>query len=400
MRKDLSSYKQPAPGTLDDLLNRIVAAVQLTPEQHRQAEKQYLEIGEWLAAPGTSLAPYSPDIFPQGSMLTRTTVRPISIEGEDIEFDIDVVGRHRIDPNEIHSKKLYILVKDRLEQNPEYKRRMELRGRCIRLSYPEHMFHLDVIPACTDPDDIQEVAILIPDKQKWATEQSPRSTYRESDPLRYADWFEQNTEVVQRLYERKISASVAPVPDREPPNLKAPLRKIVQIIKRGRDLEFVGRGEIPSSILIATMAARTYRGEADLADGLRNVLHGMNSAIVQARPGRVAVINPTNADEDFAEAPSQACYDRFAKLIERMSTWISRAMSAQPGRRNIEPVLAEAMGGTLVAKAFHSLETDMKAAHDGGKLGAVAGSGLTILTESKASGGVQPVRSSDFHSHP
>lgn len=220
---------------------------------------------------------------------------------------------------------------------------------------------------------------------------------RLSDPLRYADWFEKNAEVRRRLLERDASASVAPVPAREPANLKAPLRKIIQIIKRARDLDFIGVEEIPSSILITTMASRAYRGEEDLAEGLDNVLRAMNAAIKSARPNRAIVLNPTNSNEDFAKAPSQACYDKFANLIDKISAWINKAMNTPPGRRNIQPVLEEAMGKSAVAKAFNSLEASMKSAHDGGKLGAIAGGGLTILTESKASGGVQPVRSSDFH---
>lgn len=387
----------PSPGTLDDLLNRIVDVIQLTTEQHNRAEKLYKEIADWLGAPGTLLASFRPDIFPQGSMLMRTTVRPLSVKGEEIEFDLDLVGRHKIDPNVVHSGKLYAMVKQRLEENPDYKKRLEPKGRCLRLNYPDDLFHLDVIPACPDPADSHGVAILIPDKDKWLKEQLPRSSYKESDPLRYADWFEQNTEVRQRIMERSASASVAPVPAREPAHLKAPLRKIVQIIKRGRDLDFVGIDEIPSSILMTTMATRAYRGEEDLAEGLDNVLRAMNAAIKNARPNRVVVLNPTNPAEDFAGAPSQACYDKFAKLVDTMSAWISKARSTPAGRRNIEPVLAETMGKSAVAKAFNSLEASMKTAHDSGTLGTIAGGGLTILTESKVSGGVQPVRSSDFH---
>ncbi|HEX8876848.1 MAG TPA: nucleotidyltransferase, partial [Phycisphaerales bacterium] len=348
MFNDAKLPKAPAPGTLDDLLNRIVDAIQLTAEQHNRAARLYTEIGRWLAAPGTLLAPYAPEIFPQGSMLLRTTVRPMSIEGEDIEFDLDLVGRHRIDPNVTHAGKLYAMVKQRLEENPDYKERLEAKGRCLRLNYPDDLFHLDVIPACADPADAQGVAILIPDKDKWTQQQTARSSYKESDPLRYADWFEQNTEVRQRLVEKSGSASVAPVPPREPASLKAPLRKIVQLIKRGRDLDFIGDAEIPSSILITTMASRAYRGEENLAEGLENVLRGMNSAIKSASPGRVVVANPTNPQEDFARAPSQACYDKFAKLIEKMCVWISKARKAPPGRRNIEPVLEELMGKSPV----------------------------------------------------
>lgn len=400
MWNEPKSPKTPAPGTLDDILDRIVEAIQLTPEQHNRAVKLYKQIGEWLAAPGTSLAPYSPDIFPQGSMLLRTTVRPRSLQGIEIEFDLDLVGRLRVDPNVVHSGQLYSMVKKRLEENPDYKSRLESKGRCVRLNYPEEMFHLDVIPACPDPADRQGRSILIPDKEKWTQQQMSLSSYKESDPLGYAAWFEKRTEVCRLLAEKSGLGSIAPVPSREHANLKAPLRKIVQIIKQARDLDFIGAQEIPSSILITTMASHEYAGEEDLAEGLDNVLRGMNTAFKNARMSRVVVLNPTNQREDFAKAPSQACYDKFAKLIDKMSTWISKARNTPSGRRNIEPVLEEVMGKSAVAKAFNSLEASIKTAHDSGKLGAVAGGGLTILAESKASGGVQPVRSSDFHFKP
>jgi hypothetical protein len=389
--------KIPAPGTLDDLLNRVVDAIQLTPEQHNRAETLYTEIGAWLAAPGTLLARYSPDIFPQGSMLMQTTVRPMSIKGDEIEFDLDLVGRHNIDPNVVHSGKLYAMVKKRLEENPNYKERLEPKGRCLRLNYPDDLFHIDVIPACPDPSSAQRHAILIPDKDKWLKEQPPLTSYKKSDPLGYADWFERNTVVCQRTEERSSFASTAPVPPREPANLKAPLRKIVQIIKRCRDLDFLGNEEIPSSILITTMASQAYGGEESLAEGLDNVLRAIDTKIKAARTNRVVVLNPTNSNEDFAKAPSQACYDKFATLIDRMGAWISKARQTPSGRRNIEPVLAETMGKSAVTKAFNSLEASIKTAHDSGKLGAIAGGGLTILAESKTSGGIQPVRPSDFH---
>lgn len=389
--------KLPAPGTLDDLLDRIVEAIQLTNEQHHRAENLYHEIGRWLSAPGSSLVPFSPAIFPQGSMLLRTTVRPMSIRGEDIPFDLDLVGRLQVDPMTTHAGVLYKMVKERLEENPDYKRRLKLQKRCLRLEYPDDLFHLDVIPACPDPADGERVALLIPDKGEWTERQTSRSSYKETDPVRYAAWFEANTAIERRMMEKYATSSVEPIPAREPADLKAPLRKIVQLIKRGRDLDFIGYDEIPSSILITTMAARAYRGEAELAEGLDNVLRAMNTAIRNARPARVAVPNPTNGKEDFAKAPSQACYDRYANFIDKMSTWISRARQTVPGRRNIEPVLEEAMGKSAVAKAFNSLEAAMKTAHDAGKMGASTSGGLTILTGSKTAVGVQPVRASDFH---
>jgi hypothetical protein len=388
----------PPLGSLDDLLTRIVEAVQLTQEQHDRAAKLYTKMWQWLLAPGTGVAALKPEVFPQGSMLLRTTVRPMSIKGENVPFDLDLVGRVRVDPNTTHAGVVYKKFKDRLEENADYKERLDPRPRCLRLKYPEDLFYLDVIPACPDPTDPAGVAILIPDKGEWTQHQTPRSSYKETDPLRYAEWFEANTEVRSRIMEKSASASVAPVPPREPADLKAPLRKIVQLIKKGRDLDFLGRDQVPSSILITTMAGRAYRGEADLAEGLENVLQQMDSAIRQARPDRIVVLNPTNAKEDFAAVMAQDTYDKFAKFIGNMAAWISKARRTPTGRKNVQPVLEEAMGKSAVAKAFDSMEKAAFDASRSGTLGAGAAGALSILTEAKpCSSSVKPVPTNNFH---
>lgn len=78
---------RPAPAFINDLLVRIAVSLQLTPTQYRAAVQHYEAVARWLSVPGTLVAQYAPEIFPQGSLRIGTTVRPISRD----EYDLDLV---------------------------------------------------------------------------------------------------------------------------------------------------------------------------------------------------------------------------------------------------------------------------------------------------------------------
>lgn len=60
----------------------------ITETQYNTAVSSYGAVGEWLAKPESSLAPYKPVIRPQGSFLLGTMIKPIC---EDDDLDIDLV---------------------------------------------------------------------------------------------------------------------------------------------------------------------------------------------------------------------------------------------------------------------------------------------------------------------
>ena len=113
---------------LDRHLERICVLSELTPTQYRNAEEKYKAVGTWLAAPGSALAPLAPVIYPQGSMLLGTTVRPYNSRHE---YDLDLVCQlHRCD----HKPPMvvYQWVQDRLAANEVYKEILEPLKRCLR----------------------------------------------------------------------------------------------------------------------------------------------------------------------------------------------------------------------------------------------------------------------------
>ncbi len=393
------TYQRPQPGTLNDMLDRIVGQIQLTTEQYDRAVKLYTNVGRFLSESDSPLHQHDPDVYPQGSMLLRTTVKPFREDGDEIEFDIDLVCLLQVDPASLHAGQLYAMIEKRLRAHPKYGHLVEPKGRCLRIGFPTELLHLDVIPAAPN-DELSTIGgILIPDKKTWKGQQDARTSYKETDPKGYAAWFETRCWVAQRMTLAEAKARIADVPPREPVHQKAPLRKIVQLIKHRRNQEFLGEAEIPSSILITTMAANTYTGQTDLGRGLYEVLRGMEAAFASAGARRVAVPNPTNQDEDFASAMSQACYDKFVRMISAMAAEVADALRSDTQRGIIESKLAKFAGQGVVAKAYNDLVHETTQARDEGRLGAGPAGALSVGSAAVGSQPAKRVPSNTFHTN-
>lgn len=398
-------------GSLDDYLNRICEEIQLRESQFNMAVRRYRRVGEWLTERDTAMDRLSPEVFPQGSMLQRTTIRPMRINKEVVPFDIDTVCRCDFDPYNKSSQSLYGSVLARLLANDDFKLRIEeaqkelgTSGKCVRLAYTTDDFYLDVVPTCKDPSDSEGIRLYMCNPDRWYSYSRPIETWKRTDPFRFAAWLQTRCEVGRRLVEKRVVASVAPVPPQEEVDVKAPLRRIIQLLKRQRDRDFLGDKCRPTSIMLTTLAGRHYRGEESIAEGLETVLRGISHQINSARPERISVPNPADelaphdgGIEDLAKPLDQAAYEKFCKMIETMSRALSEARSAK-GVPKLYPILAQSFGESVVKRAFNSSEEDVKKASSTGLLGtSVGGSQIHVLAEPKASGAIQPVRGSDFH---
>lgn len=398
-------------GTLDDYLNRICEEIQLKGTQFNMAVKRYRRVGEWLTERDTPLDRLSPEVYPQGSMLQGTTIRPMRLGKDVVPFDIDTACRCDFDPYTKTSQSLYGSVLARLLANADFKGRIEeaqkelgTSGKCVRLAYSADDFYLDVVPTCKDPSDPEGFRLYMCKPDKWTDYKTPIETWKRTDPFRFAGWLKVKCEVGRRLVEKRAVASVAPVPPQEEADVKAPLRRIVQLLKRQRDLEFLGEKCKPTSIMLTTLAGRHYRGEESIGGGLETVLNGIAAQIDAASPARITVPNPADemsphdgGVEDLARPLDASAYDKFCKMIENARRALAAAQAAH-GVPKLYPGLAQAFGESVVKRAFNSAEEDVKRAGAAGLLGAsVAGSQIHVLTEPKAHGAVQPVRGSDFH---
>jgi len=148
---------------LDDLLERICVALELSRTQHKTAEGRYGAIGEWLSVPGSSLARFRPEIYPQGSLRIGTTVKPLA----RLEYDLDLVCELALDWQRIRNPVAVLDgVEQRLREHDTYRRMVERKNRCIRINYANE-FHLDVLPACPHPGDGTD-RVVVPDRKAQA----------------------------------------------------------------------------------------------------------------------------------------------------------------------------------------------------------------------------------------
>jgi hypothetical protein len=202
------------------------------------------------------------------------------------------------------------LVGDRLEQRPDLRSILKESRRCWNLNYAEH-FHMDVLPSLPNIER-KPTGILLTDTDlvRW----------QKSNPIAYADWFRERMRVVFEQgridLAKALKADVAEVPEWQ---VKTPLQRVVQLLKRHRDIYFAEDQEHkPISIIITTLAAQAYGNQPDLHDGLVAVLDGMAS-FIERKNGRYIVSNPVEPDENFADKWNEkpALPVAFFKWLER-----------------------------------------------------------------------------------
>jgi hypothetical protein len=267
---------------LSELLELVCLQLQLPDSLFEKANTSYQHVGEWLSAHDSHLAIDAPVVFPQGSMALRTTVKPRARE----EFDVDgvcVLQRdRRADPTVVFSD-----VVARLKQHQTFGQMMRTESRCITLNY-QAQYRLEIVPAVPDPIS-GGTALLIPDRS--------RQSWIPTDPKGYASWFETQS---LPFAERRIAASVEPLPSNQRVREKTVVQRIVQLVKRRRDVQLNGRNDSIRSIVLTTLCAENYRFELGLIDALEGVLRRIEQSIRAASPSQLVVPCPTNSDENLA----------------------------------------------------------------------------------------------------
>ena len=296
---------------IDDLLKHVCEELQLNPSRYQQAVDRYEAVCRWLEDEGSAVAAFSPTIYPQGSMRIGTTVKPF---GRD-EYDLDFVCEFQFHVNMLQSPiQLLRLLELRLREHEAYRSILEMKNRCVRLNYANE-FHMDILPACPDVS-IGGTCLFVPDGKS--------QTWKHSNPKGYANWFESRCELaLKRLIERRaMMDKAAPIPPQEAAEEKAILKRVVQLLKRWRDVHYQRQRELaPISMVLTTMAAQAYTGELTVTEALTSVLNNFVSLVASSAP-RVYVLNPANPKEDLSErwndtARYRAFVDGISKFRER-----------------------------------------------------------------------------------
>lgn len=294
---------------LGDILSQIADELNITDEMYDRAVKSYETVGKWLA----DGIQYSVKIMPQGSMNLGTVVRPLD---ESDDYDMDLVCLLENGSN-LPLKDIKSIVGNRLKENKLYRSKLEEEGkRCWTMEY--EIFHMDILP-CVPKDTyfLEPYMTSIKLTHKLADDMY---VAKYSDPYAYHKWFESRMKDILLLkrqeYSYKNKVDIDSVPTYK---VKTPLQKVIQLLKRHRDLCFENDDDAPISIIITTLAAMAYNGEENVYEALLNILDHM-SDYIELRGVYYWIENPVIREENFAEKWNEDINKRKAYF-----NWIKQA---------------------------------------------------------------------------
>ncbi len=347
------------------LFELLVESLDIPPSLYERAAARHRSLGEWLCRDGSRLREFSPHVSPQGSFRFGTVVRPVLV---DAVYDLDNVTTLTLSKAAITQKQLKGLYGLEIQDYATAHgmlARPEEKNRCWRLPYADEVnFHLDSLPSLVEeesfvrtlrlrnvPEEWAKRAIAITDKRHPAYAQLTM-VWPTSNPRGFARWLEFRmgtfADVRRReLVLRRLYAAVEDVPTYE---LKTPLQRAIQLLKRHRDVMFVDNPEVaPISMILTNLAGHAYAGEADVYDAVRGILARMLNYVRAERP---RVPNPTHPDEDYADK-----WSKDPRLELSFLQWHSQAV------RDFETLPALTDPAVLKAATKCSLQVDLRDEH-------------------------------------
>ncbi|WP_052600097.1 nucleotidyltransferase [Aureispira sp. CCB-QB1] len=379
------------------LLEKISDEIDIPLSLYKTAEDRYKSVGEWLGRKDSALSKYSPHIYPQGSFLIGTVTKPIF---EEDGCDIDLVCCLECSKDDTTWARLKEMVGDELETNGKYKNMLdEEKRRCWTLLYSGKEpipFHLDILPAIPNEVFIQEDnpfrknAILITD--------NVHKRFMTSNPKGYAEWFKIQMQLQKsfdynnhvKLMAKSMGCQIEEVPTYA---LKTPLQRVIQILKRHRDIEYKDKSEEereakPISIIITTLAAKAY---ASIQSFVNDDLYTIAKAIIDEMPNHIEnkknsqgeyirwIENPTDRTENFADKWESDIRREYAfrEWLDSVKNTLEKAFNKQ-GVHLIGETLKLSFGERTINKALEEFHNERVGNHRKDGLLGVSGKNASL----------------------
>ncbi len=328
------------------VLEELIALLDIPESAFEKAEQRYKSLAKHFASPAARSSFHDPHIYPQGSFRLGTVNRPI---GDKLEYDLDMGCRLRTGITKTtHSQEfLKQLVRDDMES---YRRAhgfsapLEEKRRCWRLPYQDELsFHIDAVPSIPEEQGVR--GRLREEIEKFGVDPSLANTLAQhagsitdtdhpgfhsicidwnvSNSEGFALWFESRMKLAAGLLQERAQAMGRAKIDELPAhNWKSPLQRVIRLLKRHRDVQYQDNPDsAPISVIITTLSAHAYRGEANIRDALQRVLDDMDKYVRSTTP---RVPNPVNPSEDFADKWHDEKYAHL-HLEENFRRWLATA---------------------------------------------------------------------------
>lgn len=324
------------------LLEQLTQSLELPDTAYEKAVSRYEDLGAWLDREDSTFKHNKAQIFPQGSFRLGTAIKPIN-ETESYDLDLACNIRAGFATNTHSQKNLKDAVGKELESYRvarNIKAEKESKHRCWRLEYADDVsFHLDIVPCIPQSENVRQT--LTESMQKYGLNLEVASNLSKhavcitddtlphystiaddwpiSNPEGYALWFIDKMRTRSLLEDLSKKAQIDDIPVFK---RKTPLQRVVQLLKRHRDVMFQEHSDSkPISIIIATIAANAYSGSRSLEVALQEVLTALNTF---ASSNSDKVLNPVNPDENFADKWESPNYADL-RLKENFKDWVREA---------------------------------------------------------------------------
>ncbi|MCK1309869.1 MULTISPECIES: nucleotidyltransferase [unclassified Bradyrhizobium] len=382
-----------------EILEEICQGLEPTDTQYEQSKISYETVAAWLSVSDNPILK-NISLYAHGSSALGTTIRPIGRE----DFDVDTICRVHNLTEATSPSVLKQIIGNRLREHVLYRTMLEEKKRCWRLNY-ERAFHLDISPTILNPR-CSKGGELVPDKSV--------KTWKPTNPLGYKALFERRCQLQPRLKFTKsiaadsgIRADIEAFPNRK--KRKGILRRIVQLLKRHRDIMFrhVEADIAPISIIITTLAAQSYEfcvasfafeSELDvLIDVIRLMPHFIERPVVHGRT-IYSVPNETTQGENFAER-----WNSEPQRAKAFFDWHARALRDFEYLATLEGVdvitksLSSTLGDGAIRKVMDSHTESISLARAATRLFVAPAIGLSL---SNTAGAVEVPRNTHFGDPP
>lgn len=324
------------------ILEEMISKLDIPDSTYEKAVSRYTDLGDWFDREGSSISKYSPHIFPQGSFCLGTAIRPLN-DSSEYDLDLSCELRTGVTTENCTQEQLRDIVQKELEQYCKARHianKIELKHRCLRIPYQDELrFHMDIVPCIPSSRKVQhnimDSLIKYGSDNGFAQNVSESTIYitddrlssfkllcddwKISNPEGYANWFKSRMELGSKhvLLEKAAQVEDIPIYKR-----KVPLQRVIQLLKRHRDVMFSRNEDSkPISILLTTLAGQSYSGEQDIASTVINILNRMGTFINNVVP---LVPNPVDPNEDFADKWRMNEYDSL-RLEQNFRLWLAQA---------------------------------------------------------------------------
>lgn len=293
----------------ENIIEEIARTLDISFNMYRMAESRTRKIADHI----NKEYPQA-EIFLQGSFRYGTMIRPYHKDKEG-DYDMDLIVKYSGDMKNNKPEDIKKRLGDILTSSPYEKFLDNVEGRrCWTLNYEDLndsgekiSFHIDLLPSVSETLDKDPLAYTNKDDDVY--------TWGISDPIGYAKWFENInikkyseliTSEVEKIY-TEYSSEFKGIEEVSDMHVRTPLQRVIQILKRHRDVMFANDSEDkPISMIITTCVSKivdrdsyTYNKTYELLNLVLAQLESNKDNYRQS--GKWSIPNPVDGKENLAD---------------------------------------------------------------------------------------------------